>query len=353
MHILSTRNQAGAIQKGELFDLPCQCADVRNVKKCAEFYNRVFAELTSSFHVCPFGYAVYYKRENGLAYIGLKVNGISKKGKNGGAGVYLPAISKERVLCVIGCEEEMIDAKNECANIRRLKSELLHGMEKILGTCRAKSESLLAAIDNDDSAGELPSLRQDLKTILMGNIELRNLFYATRMRFDAALSNKRYPTVVYNKFFKAKKLLHKYEGRDIPIIFEGASYSKYNLTASFEILPYLLLENASKFALSGDRVQVNFAESDNRLMITISNIGPYTSKPQSELCKDRERGEYSAEAKIEGSGIGLFTCHEIATLNQLAFEVKSDSGKIIYVNDIPYAPFTVSITIPADLHCSD
>ena len=243
----------------------------------------------------------------------------------------------------------MLVLENECAKTRMMKDELLHGMDKILGTCRAKSESLLALVDNDGSTLDLLKLCQDLKTILLGNVQLRNLFYATRMRFESALSNKRYQTSVYSKFYKARKMLHRYEGRDIPIVFSGESYSKYNLTASFEILPYLLLENAHKFSLVGGSVNVDFVEQSGCLEITISNIGPYTSKSQDELFADKERGEYSAVAKVEGSGIGLFTCHEIAKLNNLEFTVRSDEKNIFKVDNVPYSQFVVYIKFPVDI----
>lgn len=353
VRMLSVRNKSGVIQKGELFDLPRSCTDKMYHNKCAAFYEKVFAEFESGFHICPFGHVIYYSKNHNLAYIGLKVNGVSRKGKNAGEGIYLPSISKERILRVIEHEIEMLVTEEECNNIRRLKDELLHGMEKILVTCRAKSESLLAALDHDDSEMQLSTLREDLKTILMGNIQLRNLFYATRMRYDSSLPNKRYSTAVYSKFFKAKKLLHKYMGRDVPIVFEGESYSEYDLTASFEILPYLLLENASKFSLVGGRVEVKFVEEEKQLEIIVSNTGPYTSKPQNVLCKDRERGEHSAEAGVGGSGIGLFTCQEIATLNHLGFTVKSDAAKIANVNGIPYAPFIVDIIFPASLYSAE
>lgn len=352
-HMLSTRDHSGCVQEGKLFDLPTSCRDGSNCKKCSIFYQSVFAESESGFHVCPFGHVVYFLKHCNLAYIGLRVSGISRKGKNVGEGVYLPSISRERLLRVIECESHFLSLENECVKIRRLKDELLHGMEKILGTCRAKSESLLSALDKDASSLELSALQQDLKTVLMGNIQLRNLFYATRMRFASVLSDKCYPTAVYNKFFKARKLLHKYEGRDVPIIFNGESYSKYNLTASFEMLPYLLLENAHKFSLPGGRVEVCFAEQSKQLEVTISNIGPYTSKSQSELCKDRERGEHSTEAKVEGTGIGLFTCQEIAVMNHLGFKVISDTAKITMVNAIPYSLFTVQIIFPQDISVAE
>ena len=350
--MLSTRSPSGDIKEGVLFDLPCTCKDLNNRQKCFIFYQQVFSSAESGFLVCPFGHVVYFVKRLNLVYIGLRVAGISRKGKNVGEGVYLPSIGRERLLQVIEHETRMSVLENECTNTRRMKDELLHGMEKILGTCRAKSESLLSVLENDDSMLELSTIRQDLKTILLGNVQLRNLFYATRMRFDSTLPNKRYPTPVYNKFFKAKKMLHRYQGRDIPIIFNGASYSKYNLTASFEMLPYLLLENAHKFSLAGGNVTVDFLEQSNQLEITISNIGPYTSKSQSKLCTDKERGEYSVDAKVEGTGIGLFTCQEIARLNHLEFTVSSDGTNISKVNNIPYSRFVVYIKFPSDIFAS-
>ena len=349
LHILSKRYSSGVTQKGILYDLPYYCTCGNKSNKCSSFYLKVFASFETGFYTCPFGYAIYYIKKKNLAYIGLRVSGVNRKGKHVGEGIYLPSISKERLLSVIDYEMSMLSIENECERMRGFKDELQHGMEKILGTCRAKSESLLAALDEDGTSLNPQSLRQDLKTILIGNIQLRNLFYATRIRFDSSLSYKSFPTVVYNKFYKAKKLLHKYWGRDVHIELNGASFSKYNLTASFELLPYLLLENASKFSLAGASVEVSFSEHERQLDVVISNIGPLTRKSQEQLCSDHERGEYSAEAQVEGSGIGLFTCQEIARINQLGFTILSDSANISYVDAIPYAPFIVHVIFPQDL----
>ena len=350
MSIISSRDSKGKILDGVLFDTPSDCIVNRKGKKCSQFYQRNFESNENGFQVCPFGYAVYFDRSLKIAYTGLRIKGLCSKKKNAGEPMFLPTITSERLKALIDMELAYNAKKCEYEAAEELKSEMLHGMEKILGTCRAKSESLLSTIEDDSEHIDVALIRQNLKTILIGNIELRNLFYTTRFRFSETLSAKRFQTVVYSKFYKAMKLLRRYRGRDVRIKLEGASFSRYNLTAAFEMLPYLLLENAVKFSLEGGEVSVLFSADAKSLKIQIENIGPYTSKSKEELFSYSERGEHSLEAGVEGSGIGLFTCKQIADLNNLGLEVCSDKSRLQIVNNIPYAPFRATIFIPDALY---
>lgn len=353
MGLITSRDSKGKIVNGVLFDTPSDCVVYCKGNKCSLFYQKNFESNTNGFLVCPFGHAVYFDAKHKIAYTGLKIKGFGSKKKNGGSAIFLPTMTSERIEALIAIERSIKVNECECAAVKELKCEMLHGMEKILSTCRAKSESLLSTIEDETGRIDIALIRENLKTILIGNIELRNIFYTTRFRFDETLSAKRFQMAVYSKFYKAMKLLRRYRGRNVRIRFEGESFSRYNLTSAFEMLPYLLLENAVKFSLEGGEVLTTFSTERKSLRIQIENIGPYTSKTKEELFSYSERGEHSLEAGVEGSGVGLFTCKRIADLNNLGLDVCSDKSRLQIVNGIPYAPFSVMISIPDALYEDD
>lgn len=351
--IISYRTKSGVVRKGFYPDIPLACSMRENRHRCNEFYRALFAAGNANDFVrCPFGYAVWLAHEGlePIAFFGLMVRDVISKSKHADAGLHMPKLPRERAIGLIEKELECLRYEHSCKKSEHLKSEMLHGMEKILGTCHSKAEELLAIMDRDADSVDWDSAMTHLRTILLGNIQLRNQFYATKLRYDDELSTKRFPTAVHTKFYKAMKLLRRYHGSNVTIKFEGESYNRYDLTASFEMLPYLLLENAVKFSPSGSEVKVEFYESEKELEVVISNIGPITRKTASELCKDRIRGEHSEEAGVEGSGIGLFTCASIANANMIGFCINPAHERTIQVNSIGYGWFEVRLKFSADTY---
>lgn len=348
---LSYQKEGETPRKGSLFDVPYECQN--RGEKCNHFCAGLFRGELERFVRCPFGYATYVTKvgitgkETRVVFCGLRVRGVVPRGKGVGDSVFLPSIDEQRALKLITQQCQCIVELEQGRSASNLKDELLHGMSKILSTCQAKSESLLSTLDKED--GNVIITHDDrvaLKTILMGNIQLRNQFYVISLRNNDNLPEKTFKTSVYNKFFKARKLLNRYQGRDVRIELKGESYNKYRLSASFEMMPYLLLENAVKFSLEGSVVDVCFVEKEQELTITVGNNGPMTRKQHTQLCRDRERGENSDIAGVQGSGIGLFTCDRIASRCGIAFKVEPSKEKSITVDGVPYAHFNVSLNFP-------
>lgn len=350
--LLSFRCCKGPVRRSGIFDVPLECTSVSCWKKCHQFYEKVFAQTNVDFFCrCPFGYSVYVTNVNAVktAFYGMRVKGIVARDKKAGRGMFLPVLDQAVVKRIVLQEVQRNNEAEKCNRFERFRAELIHGMEKILSTCCARSESLLSFLENDeheDVEGVPEHIRCGLKTILMGNIQLRNQFYVAKLRFGTGIQNRTYKTMVYNKFYKAKKMLNKYQGRSVHIELVGESYNKYHLTASFEMLPYLLLENAVKYSPDGGVVKVEFNEYVKNLEINIKNIGPTTRKTHDELCQDGARGENSTLAKIDGSGIGLFTCDNIARLNGIDFKVIPGRDEDSVINGVPYSSFVVKIRLP-------
>lgn len=345
---LSYQIEGETPRKGSLFDIPYDCQ--KRARKCDSFCADLFRGGEERFARCPFGYAAYVRnvmisgKKTRIVFCGLRVRGVVSRGKDVGVCMFLPTLDEHRTIKLIEQQCQCIVELAQGMKASNLKDELLHGMSKILSTCQAKSESLLSALDKEDGHDTITlDERMSLKTILIGNIQLRNQFYVASLRNNDNLSEKTFKTSVFNKFFKARKLLNRYQGRDVKIELEGNSYNKYRLPASFEMMPYLLLENAVKYSLDGSVVQVCFSEKEHELLVTVDNDGPMTRKRHSQLCGDRERGENSEAAGIQGSGIGLYTCDRIAERCGIEFKVEPSTEKSLTVNDVPYANFLVSL----------
>lgn len=338
------------MRKGSLFDKPAECCLPSNVGKCNSFYKKIFSDSNvGEFIKCPFGYAVYLEQvgSSKVCFNGLKVKGVVSKGKDSGIGRALPRLTEEEARRLIDLECEHIVDEESGTKSRSLTTELLHGMGKLLGSCHAKSEELLACLDREGLTNENVSVIADrLTTILMGNVQLRNQFYLANYRIDNEVPSKQFKVQVYNKFFKAKKMLRRYRGGRTDIILNGDAANAYWLSSAFEILPYLLLENAVKFTPKGGKVAVDFKESGHMLEVEVSNVGPFTSMTKGELCGDKIRGENSAAAGVEGSGIGLYTCSKIAFQNKIDFDVFSDTKISAHINGIPYSLFSAKLRFP-------
>ena len=351
MHpILSYRSTEGVKRKGSLFDKPVECCQPSNVAKCNSFYQKVFAESNmGTFIRCPFGYAVFLSQigSSKVCFNGLRIDGVASKGKDPGRGRILPRLTEDEARRLIDLEQEHILDEKESAKSKVLTSELLHGMGKLLGSCHANSEELLACLDREGLTEENKTVFTDrLTTILLGNVQLRNQFYLANYRIDNEVPSKQFKVQVYNKYFKARKMLRRYRGGWTNIRMKGNADNAYWLSSAFEVVPYLLLENAAKFTPNGGEVTVEFEESGSTLDVAISNVGPFTSKTKDELFRDKVRGENSLAAGVEGSGIGLYTCSRIAFQNKIDFDVGSSKNISTHINGVPYSLFLARLRFP-------
>ncbi len=152
---------------------------------------------------------------------------------------------------------------------------------------------------------------------------------------------------VYGKFDKARKMLYpRARHKNVRISFTGESRRKSELYPVFDILPFLLLENAVKYAPANSQVDISIDEYQKSIDVKIESMGPFVG--QDELTKLNTKGFRAAEAKKtgeKGSGFGLYFANFVAVLHdaRLTFSSGANSHTL---NGARYAPFSVTLSFP-------
>jgi len=134
--------------------------------------------------------------------------------------------------------------------------------------------------------------------------------------------------------------------------FIGESYSSVYATEPFELLPFILLENAIKYTPNGKDIVVEFREDKKGIYVSIQNVGPYVNSNEIERLFEYRYRSVNAKllsennSDIEGYGLGLYIAKEICDNNNLKMSISSDKAKKFTISGIEYAYFTVELMLP-------
>ncbi|MHC1652256.1 hypothetical protein ACODUL_03025 [Stenotrophomonas maltophilia] len=164
---------------------------------------------------------------------------------------------------------------------------------------------------------------------------------------DSFTSEQRISLGVFAKFDKARKMLRT-KGREkrVEVEFSGQSFNKSDLYPVFDIVPFLLLENAIKYSPKESKVVVTFSERPQFIDVLIESLGPLVKGDErSKLTEKNFRGECAKALGIPGTGFGLHFAKFVCDLNQIDLEI-SPSASSYSVNGVPHAPFKVTLRVP-------
>lgn len=152
---------------------------------------------------------------------------------------------------------------------------------------------------------------------------------------------------IYSKFDKAKKVLREIaKKRRVRIKFDGQSHRKETLFPVFDILPFLLLDNAVKYAPSDTEVLIEFIELKDCTHVTVSSLGPEVRPDElPRLTEKWYRGDNAKALTKDGSGFGLYFSKFICDMQGIGFDL-SQRGDSFKFNSVPYKRFVVELRIP-------
>ncbi|HZH87348.1 MAG TPA: ATP-binding protein, partial [Brumimicrobium sp.] len=234
------------------------------------------------------------------------------------------------------------DAKNDIEENKEILDNTFHELRKLNMQLKRQSEKLNFEIDKHN-----PSY-QNIKYLGL-NIFATSRLISTRLNtYDFGLNPElisntaKKPTKVFKKVEKVTHCLKiQSDEEKVRIQLEGNSYNSIVANDVFELLPFLLLENAIKYSPQNEQVTVKFFENDDNLTIRIRNLGP-RPEPE-EIPKLTERGIRSKNVNGEsGYGLGLYLANFIADLNGIDFNITVDK-EIKYISGIKYSDFIVDL----------
>lgn len=108
-------------------------------------------------------------------------------------------------------------------------------------------------------------------------------------------------------------------------------------------MPFILLENAVKYAPDGSVVNIIFREEYNNLYISIVSEGPTCAEDElSHLFTKGFRGSGAMLTKVPGNGVGLNLAKELCDVHDIKINIKSRYDHKI--GGVPYGEFEVNLS---------
>lgn len=349
--------------EGFIFSIPNFCKR-DNSKTCAKYYNSI--KGINGFHTCPFGFSSYVKAKDDefIIYTCLRIKGfcntkklnpkikeefipefstnhieeVTKNISNTSSEVFT-LIDKNRTLLA-----EIMVIKNEVTERREFASALFHEIRRLNTQIKSQIEEASKELSKSkDISNESLKYRIDNVFATSSLVSVRLNSYDFHLNPDALLAEPKQQFIVYKKFEKVKHCLQTMSfAKNIKIIFIGESYYEIEGYAVFEILPFLLFENAIKFSHRDQEIKVIYSSKlDGKLKMTISSFGPQLKKEEKEKVFDRNYRGINAQKVSAGTGIGLYLAKSICEIHNIDISVDVDNSRTFHINAIPYSLFNV------------
>jgi signal transduction histidine kinase len=154
---------------------------------------------------------------------------------------------------------------------------------------------------------------------------------------------------LYKKFQKAHHVLAlKARLRRVPIRFTGNSYLEIDALPSFELVPFVILDNAIKYSPADQEIRVKFDENlpGNRLVIDVSSTGPIVEPDELSAIFDRGvRGRNASKLSVGGDGLGLFLAKFLCDYHGIDVSASSGRESQFSINGVPYGLFHVRLNV--------
>jgi len=193
-------------------------------------------------------------------------------------------------------------------------------------------------------------IKHNAETIfyLSGMISSRLAFTDLELNPMAVVGVQTVRSGIYKKFDKASHILFR-RARDkgVQVKFAGNSRREKETLPAFELVPFVIIENAIKYSPQNQQIFVKFEENNGRpLYVTVESLGPIVFPSEIDAIFDRGiRGRQVQKLGITGDGLGLYLAKFLCDYHDVALTAKSDQHSTFSMSGVPYSQFTIRLEI--------
>ena len=286
--------------------------------------------------MCPFGFAVSVfadEFEEKYIFTGLRLD-----------GVYNPKLADPKIKQSSGdknrfrkiTEEELKKYKTyymeykkgveSYINLKSFVEDIFHDIRKFNGQLKGKSEVLYRDSSNNRKLKKFNDTVKNVHAICAFMTLRLNAydFIYSDMPMDATEKSS------YNIFKIFDKVRHCLEerarNRNITInLLSQGECGDIRAYDCIELLPYILLDNAIKYADEKSKIQVLIDDNPDRCKIQVASQSIRLEEGECEKIFTRGfRGENAKKCTSEGLGIGLYTAKKICDLHNATIEASEE-----------------------------
>ncbi len=299
-----------------------------------EFYR----SRKNGWRVCPLGYAVYSfelipERNTWLVIFGLKVSGISTiQGKNESLSIRTTTADVERLAKATVASIEAVEAR-----LQSIVSSGVHEFRNVNNDLYNTAYFLQQALSNGSN------ITQAYVEMAKSVVQLSEMMKSRSDIFDVitnpSIASIRDQSIhVYRAFDRARKsIISSSASRKLKLLIDGLSNSRAKAVQMFDVVPYILLQNAVKYSPDGLDVQINVVEDDTYIYATVSSWGPVLQEGErSKVFQPGFRGSRAELFESQGSGMGLFVIKRLIDFCDEASVSMRQEGAICVIQNIEF-----------------
>lgn len=237
--------------------------------------------------------------------------------------------------------------RNVSSNYNKHFQDFSHELKNITHHIYDKADLL---VKNEQNADARIFLLENIKALA----QLLNI-KADLMDFLSMDDNRQIPMVIfspYKKFDKIKRCLEHggYNNNKLNVIIHinGNSVKTIEGVSGFEMIPYLLLENAIKYTVGNQDIDIFFNDARDGIEIKVQNMGPSLDPVEKEHIFDKGyRGNNAKKRQVLGSGYGLYVVKKL--VEQVyggTVHVDQDFSNTFMIDNTKYVKICFSLFIP-------
>jgi len=222
--------------------------------------------------------------------------------------------------------------KNLTHDLRAISTEIYHTALTARDRLADQGASqLVADLDSVLAAQQMMSVRLDI-------VDYESGLAAGRPKENVAIFKK------VEKVFKC--FYNKMRSCNVTGYLEGRSFGLSFGPPIFEIVPFVIIENAIKYSPKGGEYKIRFEENDDQILVRFESFGPKIKDSEKDkIFSQAYRGE-AAAVERNGSGIGLYAAK---TLVENHFGGKIFVNQLedkLYYNDSVYFSTRFTVILP-------
>jgi len=326
---------------GSLFPVS-ECSASEIVKIAASLNDGGWAVDSKGYGV--FRFSAPQIKPHSIIFHGLKIDGLSrKKGRSEALSIKLSRAELEGY------------ASSFCLSLDALKDQydslIRQNIHEVRGINSALYNSAFELQESLD--GGIASDQQYWRRVSKSVVSLSELL-SRRIDFMEFLSNPpstmaRNDIFVYRKFDKLQRCFSvTANDRDIAFQLSGESKAAIYGPPIFDLVPYLLIENAVKYSPTKSVISISCNDSANKIECSVSSMGPLIEDAELELVfKQGFRGKNARLSQKSGSGLGLAVLHKIVhDVFGGTVSIQKDHAKSQKINNVQYCQITFLLSLP-------
>ena len=244
---------------------------------------------------------------------------------------------------------EVVDIANEgipATESEKFVSFTMHEIRRLNLDVKAQAEEMTANLNKGYVDKDFLDYRAQNIFGTSSLISIRLNSYDFHVNPNALASGNKIQIPIFRKFEKTKHCLQVECGRrKVQIKLDGQSFHSINGYDVFELLPFVLLENAIKYSPPEQAITVSFIEENHHLEVIINSIGPTLSEDEQKHLFEADFRGANAKKTCDGSGTGLHFAKLVCDLHSVGISARSQQQEKFRIKGVPHSYFSVTLEI--------